>query len=141
MAASPSRAELVAAEETAYDSKLGMWAADACGAGPLPLLGFAPDSSRTDPPGPDQDVLGGEVVVVVNRGRRAVDLTGWVVRDGSSLHRYVFTLGTQIDSGGVIAIDSADPGWTPGGSPVWSNQGDIAILTDPSGRVVARWRY
>ena len=38
-------------------------------------------------------------------------------------------------------VTSADPGWDPGGGPVWNNSGDMALLLDRHGRVVARWRY
>ena len=42
---------------------------------------------------------------------------------------------------GDLTITSDDPGWDPGGSPVWSNDGDIVMLLDRHGRVVDHWRY
>jgi hypothetical protein len=40
-----------------------------------------------------------------------------------------------------MTIRSTDPGWVPGGSPVWSNGGDMVLVLDETGRVVARHRY
>jgi hypothetical protein len=40
-----------------------------------------------------------------------------------------------------MTISSADLAWDPGGSPVWNNDGDMALLLDRDGRVVDRWRY
>lgn len=133
--------DLVGAEEAAFHDRQGLWDPAACGSEPLPLVGFDPGASLTNPPGPDGDALGAEVVVIVNHGTHPIDLDGWVLRDASSRHRFRFEPGTTIQPGERIGIPSSSRGWTPGGSPVWSNEGDIALLVDDSGTVVARWRY
>ena len=133
--------ELLAAEDTAYAEGIGMWSPDFCGVGSLPHIRFDPGASVTDPAGRDDETLDAEVIVIVNRGGNAVDLTSWVLRDGSSRHRYRFGSGVMLRPGVSIQIDSADPGWSPGGGPVWSNDGDIALLLDSRGGIVARWRY
>jgi hypothetical protein len=107
-----------------------------------PPISFDPDASSTDPPGDDGDRLHSEVISLINLGDQPVDLAGWGLRDGSSRHRFLFaTGGSVIAPGGRIDVASSSPGWVPGGEPVWSNRGDIAILLDDSGLVVARWRY
>lgn len=141
VAAASNLADLLAGEDAAHAEGLGMWAPDACGTGPLPLLGFDQRSSSPDPPGRDEEMLGAEVMAIVSRDDSTVDLSGWVLRDGSSRHRYTFPAGTLLGPGDRLEITSADPRWSPGGSPVWSNRGDIALLLDASGRVAARWRY
>ncbi len=145
LATTPSEDEsddLVEAEGQAFADRVGLWAADACGAdAPLPAVAFDPDSSEVDPPGPDEDDLSAETVVVVNRGELEVDLSGWSIRDESSRHRYWFKNGIALRPGAAIVVTSADAGWDPGSSPVWNNGGDLALLIDPSGRVVDRHRY
>lgn len=133
--------DLVGAEEAAFRERQGLWDPAACGSGALPPVGFDPDASLTNPPGPDGDALGAEVVFIVNRGIHPIDLDGWALRDASSRHRFRFEPGTTIQPGQRLGIPSSSRGWTPGGSPVWSNDGDIALLVDDSGAVVARWRY
>jgi hypothetical protein len=54
---------------------------------------------------------------------------------------FVFAAGTTLSAGEVLAITRTDDGWTPGVSPVWNNGGDLALLQDPKGTVVACWRY
>lgn len=133
--------DLVGAEEAAYRERRGMWDPAACGSGTPPLVEFDPSASVTDPPGPDGDVLGSEVVFIVNHDTRPIDLGGWALRDGSSRHRFRFEPGISIEPGERIGIPSSSRGWAPGGSPIWSNGGDVALLIDDSGAVLARWRY
>jgi hypothetical protein len=70
-----------------------------------------------------------------------VDVGGWVIRDESSQHRCHLSSGAFIDQGEGLVVSSVDPCWDPGDSSVWNNGGDMALLLDPSGRVVARYRY
>lgn len=134
--------DLVEAEAQAFADRVGLWAVDACGAStPLPAVGFDPGTGEVDPPGPDEDDLSAESVVVVNRGALAVDLSGWSIRDESSRHRYRFEDRTVLQPGAAIAVTSADAGWDPGSNPVWNNGGDLALLIDSAGRVVDRYRY
>lgn len=131
---------LLAAEDSAWGQRLGLWEQDACGASntlPEVVIG----SLRFDPPGPDDEVPEDETVTIINMGSRAVNLTGWVLRDESSRHRYSFSNGQKLEGGATMIVTSADAGWDPGGSPVWNNDGDLVILLDNHGRVVDRWRY
>jgi micrococcal nuclease len=138
----PYRSVLLDAEQRAFDSGVGLWSSGACGA-VLPPPDVAIDQSRSqpNPPGPDGASLGDEVVTIVNRSGEMIDIGGWTLRDTSSVHRYTFPEGTSLGSGEIFDVDSAAPGWRPGGSPVWNNRGDMAVLVDTSGRVISRWRY
>ncbi|MGH8946528.1 MAG: lamin tail domain-containing protein [Acidimicrobiia bacterium] len=131
---------LITAEEAAHRERVGMWGND-CRRSPDIAVGFDTEGSVTDPPGDDGGRLDDEIVLVVNSGDRPVDLAGWQLRDGSSRHRFRFADGSVLAPGKRIAVASSAPGWAPSGEPVWSNIGDVAILADDSGRVVARWRY
>ena len=138
----PYGAVLLDAEQMAFDSGIGLWAVDACGATrPLPDLVIDPAASEPDPRGPDEDSLGDEAVSIANRGTETVDVSGWTLRDTSSRHRYTVPPGTIIGPGEVFEVRSDQPGWDPGSSPVWNNDGDMALLLDALGRVVSRWRY
>ncbi|MEA1903537.1 MAG: lamin tail domain-containing protein [Actinomycetota bacterium] len=131
---------LLDAEEAAWDRRVGLWAEDACGdTKPLPQLVIA--SVAFNPSGPDDQVLADETITIANEGSKAVNLTGWVLRDESSRHRYRFPNGRKLEPGDEMVITSADEGWDPGNSPVWNNSGDQAMLLDKQGRVVSRWRY
>lgn len=119
----------LAEESKAFDAGLGLWAPSACGS-----------SSRSEV------AIGalepsGETVLIVNQEPVAVDLSGWTLRDESSRHRYRFPEGSTLRPGGQLTIDSDSPHWDPGGSPVWNNDGDMALLLNRDGRVVDRWRY
>jgi hypothetical protein len=133
---------MLSSEEDAFESRTGLWAADACGtADGLADVSIDPGQSVPDPPGPDGAGLHDEVMTVVNNGHESVDLTGWTLRDESSRHRFGFPGGTSIEPGDSHEVHSDAVGWDPGGTPVWNNDGDMALLLDPSGTVVSRWRY
>ena len=141
-ATDPHGSALLDAEDDAFDSRVGLWAGDACGAtDPPPGVAIDPAGSRPDPPGPDDHVLTEELVAIVNRSGDTVDIGGWTLRDTSSRHRFVFPEGTSLRPREVVEVDSGAAGWDPGGSPVWNNDGDMALLLDAAGRVVSRWRY
>lgn len=132
--------DLLAAEETAYAAGIGLWATTACGGSPTGVdLTF--DTSGHNPPGPDDEVLELEHVIVINNGDAPVDVSGWALRDESSSNRFRFPGGSIIDAGADLSVSSGDRGWEPGVSPVWSNSGDMALLLTPLGNVVARHRY
>jgi hypothetical protein len=38
-------------------------------------------------------------------------------------------------------VTSDNPGWEPGGTPVWNNDGDMALLLTTGGAVASRQRY
>jgi endonuclease YncB( thermonuclease family) len=138
----PHRDPMIQAEEEAFTSGTGLWADTACGSHPpLPAVVIDPTRSVVDPLGPDDEQLGSERVVIVNQDNEPVDLSGWGVRDASSRHRFGFAPGTLLASGESLTIASDHPRWSPGMEAVWNNDGDMALLHDPGGTVVSRWRY
>lgn len=136
----PHGAMLIAAEEVAFSAETGMWSETACGpTEAMPDVGIDVPESSFDPAGPDEEVLDQEWVTLT--GEENADLSGWAVRDESSEHRCHLPSGTVIVEGGALTVTSADPCWDPGGRPVWNNGGDLVLLLDGSGRVMARHRY
>lgn len=141
----PRLAEFLQADERAFAGGLGLWAADACGvpsSAPVTLLGV-----EFDPRGPDEDDLNGEWVLLGNLADQDADLTGWMLRDESSEHRYRFPRGTRLRPGEQVTVHTGcgDDGagdlyWCESG-PVWNNGGDTALLLDPAGNVGGRLRY
>ncbi|HEU4915345.1 MAG TPA: thermonuclease family protein [Acidimicrobiia bacterium] len=131
---------LLESEDQAYESGLGMWSDTVCGAsGPPPSVDISGSVSSFDPPGPDDEVLGQEWVALSSE--EGVDLSGWTIRDESSVHRCLLPGEFSIVSGAERIVASTDPCWDPGDSSVWNNGGDMALLLDTAGRVVARLRY
>lgn len=138
----PHGRQILDAEENAFVSGTGLWADDACGSvGTAPSIGFDPSSSTTDPIGDDSQNLAEELLTIANHGDTTVAMGGWILRDESTRHRYRFPPGFELGARESFSIRSDDPGWDPGGSPVWNNDGDMALLQLPNGTVVDRWRY
>lgn len=136
--------ELVVAGDAAWEDRLGMWAVDACGPAPE---GVVVTEFVFDPPGPDDDVPNDEYVVIENITGEPVDVSGWVLRDESSQHRYRFEDGAVLQPGVPVTVRSGcgdstptDRHWCADG-PVWSNQGDTVLLQTAGGTVVARVPY
>ena len=128
----------------AADAGHGMWADDACG--PMPAPGMSIVEVRHNPPGPDDEHLNDEYVMIANAGETVTDLTGWTLRDESSLNRYVFGAVSLAPAAGVTVRTGC--GTNRSGTlywcadrPVWSNTGDTVILQDAYGNVAARWNY
>jgi micrococcal nuclease len=138
----PYTARIFEAEERAIASGLGMWSPEACGGGPVAPVSIV--VIEWDPPGPDDEALDQEYVVI--EAGAAVDLSGWVLRDESTSNRFVFPAGTRLGAGEQVTVVSgcAPPpgalGWCSDRA-VWNNTGDTAFLVDPAGRVVDRLRY
>lgn len=131
----------VTTEGDAYREGVGLWHPSACGPATQVDVEIEPSSSVPNPSGPDDDVLDAEGIALVNVGATPADISGWLLRDESSRHRHRFSSVTVLQPGGSLFVSSSDPGWSPGGSPVWNNAGDMALLLDRNGNVVARWRY
>ena len=134
--------EYAAAQRTAEDAGIGMWAADACGAATTDA-DVVIDAIRFDADGDDNQNLNDEWVRIANRSESAEDLTGWVLKDTSATHRYSFPSGFVLQAGASVTVrtgcgtDSAtDLHWCNQGSAVWNNSGDTAFLLDPSGNIV-----
>ncbi|MDJ0923888.1 MAG: lamin tail domain-containing protein [Acidimicrobiia bacterium] len=124
----------------------GLWSATACGfASPLPAVQIS--EFEFDPPGRDADEPNREWVTFRNRGQERVDLEGWIVRDESTQHRFVFPSGAELAAGSSVTVRSGCGDPTPedlywcAGDPVWSNGGDTIIIQLPDGTVVDWERY
>ncbi|MEW5933446.1 MAG: stalk domain-containing protein [Bacillota bacterium] len=89
--------------------------------------------------------LKGEVVVVENRGREAVDLGGWKLVSEVGNQVFAFPAGAVLPAGGVLKVVSGPNArsgsgvlvWTK--AYVWNNDGDPAALYDAAGELVSRW--
>lgn len=133
------------ASREAQDGLRGMWSPDTCAS--ASAAGLSIVEIEPNPLGPDEDDLNGEWVVVANIGATEIDLSGWTLRDGSSVHRYRFPVGSILGPGTDFTIFTGcgkdDPGrryWCADG-PVWGNSGDSALLLDTAGRTAASFDY
>lgn len=137
--------DFLAAEQDAVQLQRGMWAPGACGdaadAGGIGIWAYQPDA-----PGRDDENPNGEFVTISNDGPDR-DMTGWQLRDESSVHRFVFPDGFVLRSRALVTVRSGcgadttdDLYWCADGS-VWTNSGDTVILLDPTGAVIERIRY
>ncbi len=137
-------AELVAAEDAAWRSGSGMWGSSVCGEF---TEGMRITDIRYDPPGRDFENKVEEFVLLANEGDQTIDLSGWIVRDESSTHRYTFTPGFTLAAGDGVRLRSGcgedgrrDLHWCADDA-VWSNGGDTVILQTSTGTVVDRWKF
>ena len=133
--------EYVAAAIEAMGAERGMWAMDACG----PSDGYTLEVAvpEYDPPGRDDENAIQEWVDIRNVGDEDADLSGWILRDESSQHRYQFG-NLVLPAGERVRVRSGcgddrtlDLAWCAGGA-VWNNGGDTAIVQDEHGNV-AGW--
>lgn len=141
IATTPMGTAMADAETAARSEQIGLWSPDSCGHGPVGAVQIDFERSVVDPPGPDHEFLDLEFIALSNNSNTAVDLTGWILRDESSRHRFRFPSGTTLGPGESIVVRSSDQNWTPGGSAVWNNNGDIIMLLDHHGRVIDARRY
>jgi micrococcal nuclease len=133
-----------AAAQDARQNQRGMWSPATCMAsGPSVAI----TEIEANPPGPDEDNLNGEWVTVINADQAEIDLTGWTLRDASSVHRYLFPRGTKLAPGEELIVhtgcgqdEAGNLYWCAGG-PVWSNAGDSALLLDTKGHTAATFDY
>ena len=139
------QAALQTAEEAARRARLGLWAPGACG-GPDGLR-LEISEIRWNPPGPDEENLNGEYLVIVNLAGQTADLGGFTLRDESSSNRYRFPPGWTLPAGGRAAVhsgsgeDRPDRLYWGSSRPIWNNSGDRAFLLDPSGGIAAEYSY
>ncbi|MET0831997.1 MAG: lamin tail domain-containing protein [Acidimicrobiia bacterium] len=136
--------DLLAAGDTAWEGRLGMWGASVCGPAPD---GVEISDLVADPEGPDDRSPAGEYVTVENRGDGTVPIGGWVVRDESTANRYEFREDEVLEPGTTITVfsgcgdEAPDERFWCAQSPVWSNGGDTALLLTAEGTVVDRLVY
>lgn len=131
--------EYLAQEEAAEESEQGIWA-DCISERPVRI-----ESVTADPPGPDQENLDAELVVIGNQGDQTVDLTAWLLRDSSSRHRFTFPEWVLTPYGKVTVSSGCEEsaaviGWCSA-EAVWNNEGDHALLLDAEGMIVDHLRY
>lgn len=129
---------LDAAQEDAMEAGVGLWAPNACGPsadGEPRIVDWRPDAV-----GNDNDNLNDEWIQIGNEGSNPLDLTGWVIRDESTVNRYPFPGGFTLAPGEVVTVYSGcgedfgtDLYWCSVGSAIWNNDGDTAFLLDPAG--------
>jgi hypothetical protein len=115
-----------------------MWSLLTCGS--AAQSGAEVANINPDPPGPDGDYLNDEWVVVRNGGDEALDLSGWMIRDESSRHRFVFSADVVVAPGSELRVvtgcgeDGETVVFWCSPEPVWNNAGDTAYLIDADGR-------
>jgi micrococcal nuclease len=128
--------------EAAFADGAGMWRLGACGAATVDRGDVRIVAVEPDPPGRDEERLVDELVVIGNSSDRAVDLSGWTLRDDSTANRYVFPTGVVLDQGSEVTVrvgcgrDDALTRFWCSDTPVWSNDGDSVVLLDASGNVI-----
>lgn len=133
------------AETGAMNAQRGMWATAACGGDEQPTTVVV--AVIADAPGRDDENLNGEYVVIENVTGESISLTGWTIKDESSVHRYRFPDGLQLEPGARMVVLTGCGDNTPGrlywcsDGPVWDNQGDTAFLVDDQGAVRHRFTY
>ncbi|CAN5890695.1 hypothetical protein BH23ACT5_BH23ACT5_03410 [soil metagenome] len=126
---------LFEAMDRARSAGVGLWDMTSCGSGSVAPIEIV--EVEHDPPGNDADNLEAEYVVVANTGTEPVDLTGWTIRDESTVNRYFFPEGTMLQPGASLTVSSGDGPFGFGlGTPVWNNDGDTVYLVDDQGRYV-----
>lgn len=137
---------LRAAQTEAQRAGAGLWAPDACG--PEAETHLVIVTIRYDPPGDDNQYLDQEWILIRNEGTETADLTGWQIRDESSIHRYAFPHRFRLAPGGEVRVVTGcgtDTGdvlhWCSRGSAVWNNDGDTGFLLDPEGNVHFSFSY
>jgi endonuclease YncB( thermonuclease family) len=134
-----------AAAEDAQENQRGMWSPATCASASAASIAVA--EIEPNPPGPDEDNLNGEWAVIANTGNSEIDLGGWVLRDASSVHRFLFPAGTTLAPGTDLIVytgcgeDAASRRYWCSDGPVWGNAGDSALLLDADGHMAATFDY
>lgn len=141
----PQERLLVELADEAYAAALGMWAPDACDVGADARVRIG--DIEYDPAGRDWQNKTEEWIVIHNDGDSSADISGWILRDESSTHRYEFPSPETLAAGDELRIitgcgnDRGDVRFWCADDAVWSNGGDTVILQTAAGTVVDRVRY
>jgi micrococcal nuclease len=136
-----------AAEARAQAERRGLWACR----DPTAALGEADSTLRVaavhaDAAGDDATNLGDEYVTLRNAGNRSLDLSGWTVGDEAG-HVYAFPDGFSMEPGATVTIytgagvDTADSLYWSATAAIWNNDGDVVVVRNETGAVVARYAY
>lgn len=136
---------LDAAESAAQTAAVGMWSPTACG--PATDAALVIVDINADADGRDDENLNGEWAIVENQGTESVDLSGWTLKDESSVHRFTFPSGTTIEPDAALVVFTGCGQTNPpeffwcDETPVWDNSGDTAFLLDANGTIVDQFSY
>jgi micrococcal nuclease len=137
--------EIAVAQGSAQEERIGIWAEDACG--PSTGADLNVIDVYADPPGSDTDNLEEEWVDIVNAGLAGISMQGWILKDESSSHRYLFPDTFVIAPQTTVRVrtgcgtDDEETLYWCNGSAIWNNTGDTAFLLDPNGNIVTFYRY
>ena len=128
-------------EKEAREAGRGLWATSE-----EHTIEVDPACSCFDAPGNDNQNKAGEYVCLVNKGDKAVDMEGWVLRD-ESRRSYTFPP-FRLKPGARVRVHTgcgsdtdADLYWCAKGWAVWDNKGDTVYLYDAQGRLVTLYSY
>jgi endonuclease YncB( thermonuclease family) len=125
----------------AAEDKRGMWG-DTCGRPAATTIELG--RIQADAPGNDRFNLTEEWVEIVNTGVSDRDLSGWMIRDDTTGHRFV--LDRTVPAGGSLLVrtgagsDDTATVHLDQSFPVWSNDRETVVLIDDSG-VFVDWRF
>jgi len=105
--------------------------------------GIALTNASMVAPAPEKENLNLEWVEISNQGTEAVDLAGWTLSDQQS-HTYTFenfilSPGTSVKVHTGFGDDCATDLYCSRNMPIWNNDGDVAVLRDQSGNIVAAY--
>lgn len=94
-------------------------------------------------PAPERLHLNAEWVEIANQGSTNQSLDGWTLTDQQN-HTYAFK-GFTLDAASSVKVhtgagsDSMTDLYWGRNSPIWNNDGDMAVLKDAAGNVVAQY--
>jgi endonuclease YncB( thermonuclease family) len=137
--------EYIALAQEAHDQRIGLYGPGLCGASPNADQRIELEVVAD---GPGADTAGSEFAMVFNGSDTDIDLSGWMVQDGSPLNAYFFPKGSTLraDDYVVVFSSSGTRGVAPDGSKDdryfyaatgmrWNNDTtDIALLFDDAGK-------
>jgi micrococcal nuclease len=133
------------AERIAQDAGSGMWSATACGS--TEQFDVTITAINADATGRDNENRNGEWITITSSSSTEIDLTGWTVKDESSVHRYTFADGVRLAPGASLVLftgcgqDQPSEFYWCDDTPVWDNSGDTGFLLDPNGTIVSQYGY
>lgn len=133
------------AERIAQDRGSGMWSATACGS--TEHFDIAITAINADATGRDDENRNGEWITITSSSSADIDLTGWTIKDESSVHRYTFGDGVRLAPGASLVLftgcgeDQPPEFYWCDDTPVWDNSGDTGFLLDPNGTIVSQYGY
>lgn len=133
------------AERIAQVAAVGMWSATTCGS--TEQFELTISAINADAAGRDSENLNGEWITITSSSATQIELTGWTIKDESSVHRYSFGDGVGVAPGESLVVftgcgqDQPAEFYWCNGTPVWDNSGDTGFLVDPNGTIVDRYGY